>query len=230
MAASFIVSLCTSYIMSNRSNHLSSLLQSLGTLVHKECKFQEKLGIHSLNNNCIRCMREKTTSFQFESIVQARQPFKQGRDWNLSSDSISNLHGGIGRKEDHRSGKCLRNEPEGLDITLKNREVEHVLKQARCWNFCKKLQGGHAQVTKEFALNFTGLNSKVGMLELHISPDMISTVTEIPRGQESWFKNFKFDMNPCKEFLKQDFINLDLRKYVPRSYVKESYAYFLTCI
>jgi len=40
-------------------------------------------------------------------------------------------------------------------------------------------------VTKEFALNFTGLNSKVGMLELQVSPDMITTVTEIPRGQEN---------------------------------------------
>jgi len=75
-------------------------------------------------------------------------------------------------------------------------------------------------VTKEFALNFTGLNSKVGMLELQVSPDMISTVTEIPRRQENWFKNFKFDMNPCKEFLKQQFINSDLSKVVPRSYVK----------
>jgi len=137
---------------------------------------------------------------------------------------------GSAERKDHRSGRCLRNEPEGLDITLKNREVEHAFKQAGCWNFCKKLQGGHAQVTKEFALIFTGLNSKVGMLELQVSPDIISIVTEIPRGQESWFKNFKFDMTPCKEFLKKEFINSDLNKYVPRSYVKESYAHFLTYI
>ena len=64
-------------------------------------------------------------------------------------------------------------------------------------------------MTKEFAMNFTGLNSKVGMLELQVSPDVISTVTEIPRGQENWFKIFKFDMNRCKEFLKQEFIDLD---------------------
>ena len=137
---------------------------------------------------------------------------------------------GSAERKDHKSGRRLRNEPEGLDITLKNREVEHAFKQAGCWNFCKKLQGVHAQVTKEIALDFTGLNSKVGMLELQVSPDMISTVTEIPRGQENWFKNFKFDMNPCKEFLKQEFINSYLSKSVPRSYVKESYAQLLTCI
>ena len=82
--------------------------------------------------------------------------------------------------------------------------MDKAFKKAGCWNFCKKLQGGHAQVTKEFALNFTGLNSKVAMIELQVSPEVISTVTEIPRGQEEWFKNFKFDMNPCKEFLKND--------------------------
>jgi len=133
-------------------------------------------------------------------------------------------------KKEHRSGKCLRTEPEGLDITLRNEEVKKVFKKVGCWNFCKKLQGGHAQVTKEFALNFTGLNSKVAMLKVHVSPKVISAVTEIPRGQEEWFKNFKFDMNPCKEFLKDDYVNEDLSKAVPRNYVKEHYSLLLTCI
>lgn len=133
-------------------------------------------------------------------------------------------------KKEHRSGKCLRTEPEGLDITLRNKEVEKAFKKGGCWKFCKKLQGGHAQVTKEFALNFTGLNSKVAMIELQVSPDVISTVTEIPRGQEQWFKNFKIDINPCKEFLKDEFVNEDLSKVVPESYVKEYYAHLLTCI
>jgi len=42
------------------------------------------------------------------------------------------------------------------------------------------------QVTKEFSLNFTGLNQKVGVLELEISLEVIFTVTEISRGQERW--------------------------------------------
>jgi len=85
------------------------------------------------------------------------------------------------------------------------------------------------QVTKEFALNFTGLNSKVGVLELPIFPEVISTVTKIPRGQEKWFKNFKFDKTPCKEFLKPEFIDSDLNKSMPRSFIKDSYANLLTC-
>lgn len=85
--------------------------------------------------------------------------------------------------KEHRSCRCLRSEPGGLDIILKNREVECAFKQVGCWNFCEKLQGGHAQITKEFTLNFTGLNSKVGVIELQISLEVICTVTEIPRGQ-----------------------------------------------
>ena len=98
------------------------------------------------------------------------------------------------------------------------------------WRFYEKLQGGHVQVTKDFAFNFTGLNSRVGVLEIPISLEVISAVTEIPRGQERWFKKFKLEMAPCQEFLKPKFIASDFTKSVPRSYVKDSYANLLTCI
>lgn len=127
-------------------------------------------------------------------------------------------------------GKCQRTKPEGLDLALRDEGVKKAFKDAGCWNFCKKLQGGHAQVTKDFALNFTGLNSKIAMLEVQVSPEAIAAVTEIPRGGQEWFKNFKFDMNPCKEFLKEAYVNEDLTKAVPRNYVKEHYAILLTCI
>lgn len=133
-------------------------------------------------------------------------------------------------RKEHRSGKCLRTEPEGLDLALRDEGVKKAFKDAGCWNFCKKLQGGHVQVTKDFALNFTGLNSKIAMLEVQVSPEAIAIITEIPRGGEEWFKNFKFDMNPCKEFLKEAYVNEDLTKAVPRNYVKEHYALLLTCI
>lgn len=67
-------------------------------------------------------------------------------------------------RKNHKSGQCFRVEPEGLDVLMRNREVEHAFKQVGCWRFCEKLQGGHIQVTKDFAFNFTGLNSRVGVL------------------------------------------------------------------
>jgi len=60
-------------------------------------------------------------------------------------------------------------------------------------------------VTKEFALHFTGSSTKVGILNLQISPEIIALVIEIPRGQDTCFNNFRFDMEPCKVFLKPEF-------------------------
>ena len=50
---------------------------------------------------------------------------------------------------------------------------------------------------------------------------------EIPRGQDRWFKNFKFDMEPCKVFLKPELVETDLTKANPRSYIKDIYANLL---
>ena len=85
-------------------------------------------------------------------------------------------------------------------------------------------------MTKEFALNFAGLDTKIGLLEFPIYPEVISLLTKIPRGQEKWFKNFKFEMAPCKIFLKPEFVDTNLTKEVPRGYVKDSYANLLSCI
>jgi hypothetical protein len=38
-----------------------------------------------------------------------------------------------------------------------------------CINFCQKMQRGHLEVAKEFALNFNGTKTKVGMLEFDVS-------------------------------------------------------------
>lgn len=73
-------------------------------------------------------------------------------------------------------------------------------------------------MTKEFSLNFTGLHTNIRVLELPVSPEVISLVTKIPRGQEKWFNNFKFEMAPCKIFLKPEFVDTNLTKPVPRGY------------
>lgn len=130
-------------------------------------------------------------------------------------------------RKNHRSGHCLRTEPETIEALTKDKSVEEAFKKAGCWKFCEKLQGGHNQVTKEFALHFTGLNTKVGFLNLTISPEIISSLTEIPRGEEIWFKNFRFEMEPCKKFLKLGFEETYLTKAVPRSYIKNTYSNFL---
>ena len=82
-------------------------------------------------------------------------------------------------------------------------------------------------MTKEFSLHFTCSSTKIGILSLPVSPEIIALVTEIPRGEERWFKNFRFDMEPCKFFLKPQFANTNLTKAVLRSYIKDIYASLL---
>ena len=57
-----------------------------------------------------------------------------------------------------------------------------AFKRAVFLQFCEKLQGCHTQVSKEFAMNFNGTATKVGMLSFSITPEVIAAVTKIPRG------------------------------------------------
>ena len=94
-------------------------------------------------------------------------------------------------KKNHRSGHCLRIEPESIGTLAKDKSVLEAFKKAGCLKFCEKLQGGHSQVTKEFALHFTGSNTKIGILNLSVTPEIIALLKKIPRGQETWFKGFR---------------------------------------
>ena len=62
---------------------------------------------------------------------------------------------------------------------------------------------------------------------MSVTPEIIVLVTEIPRGKDRWFKNFRFEMEPCKVFLKPEFAEIDLTKAIPRSYIKDTYASLL---
>ena len=130
-------------------------------------------------------------------------------------------------KKNHRSGHCLRTEPESIGTLAKDKSVLEAFKKAGCLKFCEKLQGGCSQVTKEFDLHFTGLNTKIGILNLSFTLEIIALVTKIPRGQERWFKAFRFYMEACKVFLKPKFAEMDLNNAIPRSCIKDSYANLL---
>ena len=101
-------------------------------------------------------------------------------------------------KKNHRGGHCLRSKPESTNFFAEDQTVMDGFSKSGCLKFCKKLQGRHTQVSKEFALHFSGTNTKVGMLNMSVTPEIIALVTEITRGQETCFKGFRFDMEACK--------------------------------
>ena len=85
-------------------------------------------------------------------------------------------------KKIHRGGHCLRYEPKSVKVLSKDQTVMEVFSKAGYLKFCEKLQGGYTQVSKEFALHFSGTTTKVGMLNVPVTPEIIALVTKIPRG------------------------------------------------
>ena len=82
----------------------------------------------------------------------------------------------------------MRHEPKDMKAIIEDPAVMEAFRRVGCLQFCEKLQGFHTQVSKEFYLNLNGTNTKVGMLSVLITPEIIVAITKIPRGQETWFK------------------------------------------
>ena len=68
------------------------------------------------------------------------------------------------------------------------------------------------------------------MMNLTITLDIIAAATGIPRGQEKWFKGFKFNMEKCKEFIKPENSGVDLTNAIPRSYMKDNFSKLLLIV
>jgi hypothetical protein len=101
--------------------------------------------------------------------------------------------------------------------------IREAFQRVGCINFCQKMQRGHREVAKEFALNFNGIKTKVGMLEFEVSELSISVATEIPNTGEKWFKALSLNASFSKEFLKLECQGDNLSKGVPRSHMHEGF-------
>ena len=101
-------------------------------------------------------------------------------------------------KKVHRGGHRLRYEPENMKAIIEYQTVMEAFSKASCLQFREKLQGCHIQESKEFSLHFNGTTTKVGMLNVPITPEIIASMTEIPRGQETWFKVLNLTWNHAR--------------------------------
>jgi len=82
----------------------------------------------------------------------------------------------------------------------------------------------------DFALNFDGIKTKVGPLELAVTPDSIAAATEIPRQGEKWFKVQSVKLANCDDFLMTEHKGADLTDGVPKSWLEKHYQQFLKII
>lgn len=69
-------------------------------------------------------------------------------------------------------------EPLNLYLLDENLNFEDSFLHVGCLRFCEKLQGFHTQNAKEFVLNYDGVKTKVGPLEINVSTDYISRYGE----------------------------------------------------
>ena len=54
----------------------------------------------------------------------------------------------VEEKKNHRSGHCLRSEPESTRVLVEDQTVMDAFSKASFLKFYEKLQGGHTQVSK----------------------------------------------------------------------------------
>jgi len=79
-------------------------------------------------------------------------------------------------------------------------------------DFCEKIQRGHPEVAKQFALSFNGVKTKVGILDFEIIKHPISTTTKILVHGEIWFKAMSLMFAFSKELLKHEYQEDNLSK------------------
>ena len=71
----------------------------------------------------------------------------------------------------------MRYEPHDMQLIKSEPFFKESFQRVGCLNFCQKMQRGHPEVAKQFALNFSGKNTKVGMLEFEVSEHSIYVAT-----------------------------------------------------
>jgi hypothetical protein len=85
-------------------------------------------------------------------------------------------------------------------------------------------------VSKQFALNFSGTKTKVGMLEFEVSEHSIFVATKILDYGENWFKSMFLNSSFSNKLFKPEYQGDNLSKGVPRSHMMEYFDKMLRVI
>jgi hypothetical protein len=104
-------------------------------------------------------------------------------------------------RKTHKGGEIVRTEPYDMQLLDSEPLIREAFQRVGCINFFQKMQRGHLEVAREFALNFDGTKTKVGILEFEVSENSISVATKIPNNGEKWFKAMTLNASFSKEFL-----------------------------
>jgi hypothetical protein len=82
-------------------------------------------------------------------------------------------------KKVHKGGDIVRVEPHNLQLINSDPFFKESLQRVGCLAFFEKMQRGHPEVAKQFALKFNGVKTKFGTLEFEVTEQSIATTTQI---------------------------------------------------
>jgi hypothetical protein len=134
------------------------------------------------------------------------------------------------RKKYKRGGIVLRNEPQSPSLVNLDPAFRFSFEQAGCMRFYEKIQGYNMQLTKDFSLNFNGVQTTIVDVTFPVSEETIVAATEIPIQGEKWFKGMPLDPIFYTDFLKPKYRKQKFGATIPREYVLEHYEKLLRVI
>jgi hypothetical protein len=133
-------------------------------------------------------------------------------------------------KKKYKGGNVLRYEPQEMTLVNSDPAYRVSFEQAGCMRFCERIQGYNVQLTKEFTLNFNGVNTIIAGVTFPVSEETISAATEIPIQGEKWFKGMPLELMFYIDFLKPQYRKQKIGATIPREYLLEPYEKLLRVI
>jgi hypothetical protein len=73
------------------------------------------------------------------------------------------------KRKNVRSRKVMRFEPQDLKLVNTDPKIRVSFEQVGYIRFCEKFQGYNAQLTKQFSLNFNGVNATIAGITFQVS-------------------------------------------------------------
>jgi hypothetical protein len=74
----------------------------------------------------------------------------------------------------------MRYEPHSLNLVNSDPAFRMSFEQVGCIRFCEKIQGYNMQLTKEFSMNFNGVQKTIVEVIFPVSEETIAAATKIP--------------------------------------------------
>ena len=117
-----------------------------------------------------------------------------------------------------KSGNFYHNEPEGSELIECNPKLFDLLSKSRWVTFCFISEGFHYEVARAFTKGFHEKIVNIADLSFSVTEETIAEAMGLLIDGEKWFKNQTLIGINIKLFLKDKYVDEDLRRNIQRSW------------